>query len=84
MTQIQKCEADMTKKMAEMQQRVLTKEKELAQVKQLFVEKLKILESSFADLGEMVPQIQKENKLQKYISDETTDQTVQELTSENS
>jgi hypothetical protein len=74
-----------------MQQRLANREKELASVKQLFIEKLRLLESSFADLGEVLPQIQKEqldkqreDKLQKYISDDVNDQTVQELTAENS
>lgn len=81
----------MNQKMQEMQQRLANREKELASVKQLFIEKLRLLESSFADLGEVLPQIQKdqqdkqrEDKLQKYISDDVNDQTVQELTKENS
>lgn len=59
-TQIQKSEAEMNQKMQEMQQRLANREKELASVKQLFIEKLRLLESSFADLGEVLPQIQKD------------------------
>ncbi len=43
-----------------MQLRLANREKELASVKQLFIEKLRLLESSFADLGEVLPQIQKD------------------------
>jgi len=59
-TQIQKSEAEMNQKMQEMQLRLANREKELASVKQLFIEKLRLLESSFADLGEVLPQIQKD------------------------
>ena len=75
----------MTTKMTEMQKRLQLREQELASVKQLFVEKLKILESSFADLGDALPQLQKQQRDKLRVDlDEAQDQAFQDLTKENS